>query len=107
MLQQYVPNVLSVSVLYCNKCFHIVSCKYFDLEVAYVAMPIHVYFKCMFQMFQLFQKYAASVLSGCCICCRGYTHMLQEYVPNISPVLDICCRKCFHVASVFINRHEK
>jgi hypothetical protein len=48
MLQQYVPNVLSVSVLCCNKYFHIASCKYFDLEVAYVAMPIHVCFKCIF-----------------------------------------------------------
>jgi len=31
MLQQYVPNVLNVSVLCCNKCFHVASCKCFYL----------------------------------------------------------------------------
>jgi hypothetical protein len=48
--------------------------------------------KCVFQMF-CFQTYIASILSECCICCSGYTHMLHAYVPNISFVLDICCSK--------------
>jgi hypothetical protein len=32
--------------------------------------------------------------SGCCICCNGYTRMLQASVPNISVVSDECCM-CF------------
>jgi hypothetical protein len=43
-------------------------------------MAIHVCFKYMVQMFHLFQTYIASVLSGCSICCSGYTYMLQMYV---------------------------
>jgi CO dehydrogenase/acetyl-CoA synthase alpha subunit len=46
-------------------------------------------------------------LSRYCICCSGYTHMLQAYVLNVSPVLDICCSKCFYVASVFVSRRGK
>jgi len=33
-----------------------------DLDVAYVAMPIHACFKHIFQVFQLFQTYVANVL---------------------------------------------
>jgi hypothetical protein len=36
-----------------------------NLNIAYVAMAIHVCFKRMFQVFHLFQKYVASVSSGC------------------------------------------
>jgi hypothetical protein len=36
-----------------------------NLDVAYVAMPIHSYFKRMFQVFHLFQTYIAKVSSGC------------------------------------------
>jgi hypothetical protein len=93
----------------------------FHLDVAYVALTIHVCCKCMFQMFHLFRTYVASVLSvsficcnghtrilqmyvssvlnicckcfsGCCICYRGYTHILQAYVSLVS---DVCCSKCF------------
>jgi hypothetical protein len=63
-------------------------------SVAYIALAILVCFKCMFHMFQLFQTYVTSVLSGYCICCSGYTCMLQVYVPNFSPVSDLCY-KCF------------
>jgi hypothetical protein len=55
-------------------------------RVAYVAMAINVCCKCMFQIFQLFQTYVASVLSRYYICCGSYTHMLQAYVPNVLPV---------------------
>ena len=53
-----------------------------DRDVVHVVMAIHICFKCMFQMFHLFQTNVASVLSrccksisGCCICCFGYTRM--------------------------------
>jgi hypothetical protein len=36
-----------------------------DLAVAHVVMTIHVCFKCMFQVFHLFQIYVANILSGC------------------------------------------
>jgi hypothetical protein len=41
-------------------------------------------------------KYVAIILSGCCICCSGYTYiyMLQAYVLNVSPISDVCCNKC-------------
>ena len=58
-------------------------------------MVIHICYKCMFQMFHLFQTYVASVLSGCCICCSRYTLMLQVYISNVSPVSDVCRSKCF------------
>jgi hypothetical protein len=32
-----------------------------DRDVAYVAMAMHVCFKCMFQIFYLYQTYVASV----------------------------------------------
>jgi hypothetical protein len=66
----------------------------FYLDVAYVAMAIHVCFKFMFQMFQLFQTYVASVLSRCCIYCTSYTRMLQVYVSNVSAVSNVRS-KCF------------
>jgi hypothetical protein len=69
--------------------FYLASCKYFYLDVTYVEVAIQVCCKCVFQMFQLFQTSVASVLSGCYICCSGYTHMLRAYVPNVSHVLDV------------------
>jgi hypothetical protein len=81
------------------KCFN-GCCKKIDLDIAYVAMAIHVCCKCLFKMFHLLQTNVASVSSKCCICYGGYTHLLQAYVLNISSASDVCCRKCFHVASV-------
>jgi hypothetical protein len=37
-----------------------------DQDIAHVAMAIHVRFKCVFQMFHLFQTYVASVVARCC-----------------------------------------
>jgi hypothetical protein len=61
--------------------------------------------KRMFQVFQMFQRYVASVLYGCCksrseyciLCCNDYTRMLQAYVPNVSSGFFLT-----YVASVFI-----
>jgi hypothetical protein len=57
MLQEYVWNVSVVSVLCCNKCFHVAICKCVYLDVAYIS---HTYCNCMFQMFYLLQSYVAS-----------------------------------------------
>jgi hypothetical protein len=55
----------------------------------------------MFQVFQMFLRYVASVvyrccksISGYCTCCNGYTRMFQVYVLSVLSVLDECC-KCF------------
>jgi hypothetical protein len=53
--------------------------RVFHLDVAYVTMAIHVCYKCMFQMFKVFQTYVTKVLSRRCICCR-------VYVSNVSLV---------------------
>jgi hypothetical protein len=38
----------------------------FYIDVANVVIAIHVYFKCMFQVFYLFQTYVVSVSFGHC-----------------------------------------
>jgi hypothetical protein len=52
MLQEYVRNVSVVSVLCCNKCCHIVSCKCF---ISMLHM-FHTHCKCMFQTFHQWQS---------------------------------------------------
>jgi hypothetical protein len=69
--------------------FHL-DVAYSRSGLAYVAMAIHVYCKCMFQIFQLFRTYVASVLSGVAyiivaihVCCKRMLQMfylLQTYV---------------------------
>jgi hypothetical protein len=57
-----------------------------DRDVAYVAMAIHVCFKCMFQMFHLFfYMFIASVSSRCCIC---FTRMLQLFYLDVAYVCN-------------------
>jgi hypothetical protein len=51
-------------------------------------LHIHTCYKRMFQLFQMFHTYVASVLSGCCICFA----MAVNVFPGIS---DVCC-KCFN-----------
>jgi hypothetical protein len=80
----------------------------------------------MFQVFQMFKWYVASVSreycksrSGCCTCCDSCTRMLQAYVPTVSSVfsrrtLQVClfgccicfthCCKCFiYILHMFYN----
>jgi hypothetical protein len=51
----------------------------------------------------------ASVLSGCCICCSGYTRILQVYVPNVSTVASvlskycICCSGYTHMLQAYVS----
>jgi hypothetical protein len=50
---------------------------------------------CFMRFRYMFYLDVACVPSECCICCNGYTHMLQKRdVSNVSAVLDVCC-KCF------------
>jgi hypothetical protein len=94
-----------------------------DRDIAHAAMTIHVCFKCMFQLFHLFQTHVANVSSGCGKSrseCSIYIHvasicfkcfrLLQTYVSSVSSecciyfcngytcvfpgVSNICC-KCF------------
>jgi len=105
MLQEYVRNVLAVSVLCCSACFH--GGK---LQVFY--LMLHMFHTCV-----------ASVLSGSCI---SFTHTLQVFhldvakvdlvlhillwlyahVSSVSSVLDVCC-KCFHldISKVYLGEH--
>jgi hypothetical protein len=71
-------------------------------SVAYVAMAIYVCCKC------IFQTYVVSVLSRYCICCSGYTCMLQVYVSKyftcFRPMLQVFHLDVAyfrHVASVY------
>ena len=60
-----------------------------DRYVAHVVMAIHVRFKCMFQIFHLFQTNIASVLSGCCI----YMHVAS------------ICFKCFQLFYTYVYKY--
>jgi hypothetical protein len=72
------------------------------MDVAYVAMVIHVCCKSLFKILHLFQTHVATVLSGCCIFFDGYVanicskylicfkHMLQLFHLSIAKVdLDV------------------
>jgi hypothetical protein len=50
-----------------NDMKYVVTLQVFYLDVTYVVVAIHIYCKLMFQMFHLFQTYAATTVS-CCKC---------------------------------------
>jgi hypothetical protein len=64
----------------------------------------------MFQVFQMFHWYIASVSYGCyksksrcCICCNGCTRMLQGSVPHVLSIFsDICC-KCAYLDVTYVS----
>jgi hypothetical protein len=72
----------------------LVAASVFMLQVASV---LSRYCICCSGYTRMMQVYVPNVLavSGCCIYCSGYTHMLQAYVSNISPVSDVFCSKYF------------
>jgi hypothetical protein len=52
-------------------------------------------------MFHLFLDVCCNLfLSGCCIC---FTHILQQYVPNVSTISVLCCSKWFYVAVTILD----
>jgi hypothetical protein len=65
--------------------------------------------RCMFQVFQMFHRYVASVSygccksrSGCCIYCNGCTRMLQAPILNVSSIFfDVCC-KCVYLDVAYV-----
>jgi hypothetical protein len=65
---------------------------------------------CCKRMFQLFQRYVASVSYeccksklGCCICCNGYTCMLQVSVSNVSSVFSYECCNWFYLDVAYVS----
>jgi hypothetical protein len=92
MLQTYVSSVSDVLEICCNL-FHIGVAKVghdvakVDRDVANVAMAMHVCFKCMFQMFYLYQMYVVSV----------FIRMLQKYIWMLH--IHTCCNNMFSVVS--------
>ena len=75
MLQVYVLNVSVVSILRCNKCFHVASCKFF------------------IWMLHMFHTHVASVCSKYFICFRRMLHS------------SVSCYKCFHVSEICSESH--
>jgi hypothetical protein len=68
-------------------------------DVAHFVMAVHVCFKCMFQMFHLFQTYVAIVLFGCCKSRSGYCiymHVTSICFQVFSGVSYICLQ-VFHL----------
>ena len=74
----------------------------FQWLYTHVASVYSKYSICFRRMLQVF-------LSRCCICCGCYTHMMQEYVANISPVSDVCCRSasCCNISRRSKRTHAK
>jgi hypothetical protein len=72
--------------------------------------------RCMFQVFQLFQRYVAVVSYGYCKsrsgmlyilqCCKCFRGMLQVFVQNVSSIADICCKRflseCLHMFHTYV-----
>jgi hypothetical protein len=75
MLQEYVRNVLAVSVLCCNKYFHVANCKFF----MWMLRMFHTLCcKCMFQIFYLRQTYVAFK----CFVFQRYVQIVMEHGPG-------------------------
>ena len=73
-----------------------------DRDVAHVVMAIHVCFKCMFQMFHLFQTYVASVLSGCCKSTTGCCIYIHACYKHMFLSVSYKCLQVFHVYVVYV-----
>jgi hypothetical protein len=67
-----------------------------DQNVAHVAIDIHLYFKCIFKLFHLFQKYIASVSSACCKSRSGCCIYMHVASVCFSEVFS-CLKRMFNV----------
>jgi hypothetical protein len=87
-----------------------------DRDVVHVVMAIHVCFKCMFQMFHLFQTNVASVSSGCYKsrsgCCKSksgcciYMHVASICFNCFQVFLSGCCI-CLQWFQMLFRRFHK
>jgi hypothetical protein len=67
-----------------------------DRDIAHVILAIHVYFKCMFQMFHLFQTYVVFYVDVAKVDVDvEYTYMLQACVFKCFQVFHTYVCKCF------------
>jgi hypothetical protein len=82
--------------------FHLDVVK-LDLDVAF-AIASHVYCKYMFQIFHLFQKYVASVLSGCCKSRSGCCIYCNSYVTSVCSKCFICFRHMLQVCHLGVAK---
>jgi hypothetical protein len=83
----------------------------FYLDVVYVAMTIHVCCKCMFQIFQLFQRmlqvfyldvsYVASVCFKCFSCFKCMLQVSCLDVAYVALAISICCNCMFQMFQLF------
>jgi len=75
----------------CFKCFSYFKhmLQVFYLDVAYVAMAIHVCWKCMFQMFQLFKRMLQMFYLYVALAIHVYC---KVYVSNVSAISNVCCK---------------
>jgi hypothetical protein len=64
-----------------------------DIGVAHVAMAIHACFKCMFQVFYLFQTYVANVSFRCFKSRSGVAH--------VAMTIHTCFKRMFQVFRLF------
>ena len=97
------------------KMFHLFQtyvCKRFDLDVAYVSHMLQEYIPNVSVLCysKCFHVVSCKCLSGRCICCNGYTRMLQMYVSAVFismlqvfyldiayvvVAIHICCKRMF------------
>ena len=71
-----------------------------DRDVEHVAMAMHVCFKCIFQMFYLYQTYVARFLSGCCKSrsrCYVYMHVASLFFKCFILLLQV-----FHLDVAYV-----
>jgi hypothetical protein len=65
-----------------------------DRDIALAAMALHVCFKCIFQLFHLFQTYVVNASSDCCKSrseCSIYMHIAS------------ICFKCFWLLQTYVS----
>jgi hypothetical protein len=99
-------------------CFKYFSCfkrmlQVFHLDVAYVAVTIHVCCKCVLQMFQLFHldvacfyldaAYVAVAIPVCCKCMFQMFHLFQMYVARFIWMLHMLLWLYTYVVNVCFN----
>jgi hypothetical protein len=89
--QRYVAYVLS-------------GCCKIRSSVAYVAMTMHLCCKMYVSTVSAVSNVCASVLSGRCMHCTGYTRIVQVYVLNGS---NVCCKCFMNVAYVAVPIRSK